>query len=141
MKVLAKGRGVEIQATGQMTTNWDDCRKRIAVRIERATRAAADVLMAASLELIPTETSAAKDSGKVRKKQGGLKSEFIIGYGSVLFTAASYGEARQKRPPHLYVVYLHEDLRKAHLNGTAKFLEKPYYDKRAEMRAALREQL
>lgn len=139
MKILAKGRGVEVQATGTMTTNWDNCLKRQAPRVENGTRAAADVLMVASLELVPMETGALKASGKVRKKAGGLKSEFIVGYGSRLFTGAGFG--RTKRPPFFYAVAVHQGYPSGKHRQPVKYLEIPYETKRNEMRAALHQQL
>lgn len=129
--------GAEVRKSGRMTTNWDNCRKRLAPRVENGIRAGADLLLSESLPLIPEDTGAAKASGHVRKKAGGLKAEFVVGYGSLLFPAAAYGLARRKRPPHMYVVYLHENTLKAHTKGQAKFLEQPYNEKRQEMVQAI----
>lgn len=124
---------VRVTGTGSMTTNWDNMRKRIAPKVERGARRGAETLLYFADELVPVETSALKSTGAVRKKAGGLKAEFIVGYGNKLFAAIGYGKGREKRPPHMYAVYVHQ----MHM----KFLEIPYESRRNEMRQAIRNEI
>lgn len=123
----------EVVYSGKMTTNWDQCRKRIAPRIQRGIRAGADVLLQAANKLCPKDTRALVDSGTVRRVKGGLESEYIVGYGSVLFTAVAYGPARAKRPPHVYAVYVHET--------GIRFLEIACLEQRSQIVEAINQQI
>lgn len=121
-----------VTMSGRMTNNWDKCRKRIAPKVERGLRAAADILLAESQLLVPVETGDLKATGTVRKKQGGLRAVFVVGYGNRLM-----GDGR--RPPWMYAAHRHEGRPHASMAHQlmTKFLEIPCKTKQPEMIQAM----
>lgn len=125
--------GTTVRLAGTFATNWDKMRKRTSPRVEKGVRAVATVLLAASKELVPTETGALLASGHINKIKGGLRSEFLVAYGGRAFDPTPFGPNRVRRPPYKYAWYVHQ--------LQLEFLRIPLQTKRAEMQLALRENI
>lgn len=92
---------------GHLAQNVRALRLRVGQKAERALRAASGILLEASNELCPKETTALVNSGGVRQKGNGLQVEFIVGYARTDFDPTPYGKDRIRRPPHMYSMYVH----------------------------------
>lgn len=116
----------KVTTAGKLQGNYAALKKRLAPRIEAGTRAASDLLMIKSQDLVPKDTLALYDSALVRPKAGGLHAEFIVGYGRSDFPPRTEYSPHEKRIvtrwPHKYAMIVHQDPDAAHPNGRSFFL-------------------
>src|ERR1019366_8688493 len=108
-------------------------------KVEAGLRATANYLKERADALVPQDTRALIDGGKVRSFGGDWCLSFTVGYGTYGETRSGYSHWRGKAktgyrsPPTLvlfvepskYAVYVHEDITKSHDVGQAEYLSTP----------------
>lgn len=99
---------------------------RLAPRIEQGLLAVGEAILEDSLSMVPRETDALAESGRVRQEGSGLTTVVIVAYGHPDFVHSDYSRYTGRylvRRPYTYAVYVHEDFTKNHDIGQAGFLE------------------
>lgn len=120
---------ISVERKGDLSTNLEAYRRKIAPKVERGLRKGAEVILEESQALVPQDTQALHDSGHIVRIGSGLETVYIVGYGAKDFDSSGYGKDRIRRPPCEYAVYVHQ--------MQVEFLLIPVMTKQQEMVAAI----
>lgn len=135
---------VEVTKKGNMEKALEAFTRKLAIKLQAGLLAAGEVLLQEGDKLVPRDTEALVDSGKVRVLDVGLNTEISVGYGNPEIDEVRFSKRRNKfehKRPHDYAVEVHEDPEAVHPQGEAQFLEKPRLGKQDLLVSALEAQV
>jgi hypothetical protein len=136
---------IVVTRTGKIRTNLDNLARSIGQKVEKALEAGGTVLLHESQKLVPLDTEALADSGRIQTIGSLFNFTVFVGYGGFDFparTVYSRGEGRMvERKPWEYALFVHEDMTKYHPDGQANYLGQPVLTNAPEIQQAIRNEM